>query len=255
MSDQAHELAGLRTVVTGSSSGIGRAIALEFGRAGAHVVVHAHHTVEKAEETAAELRAFGVETTVLQADLRKPAAIALLVDEAFATLGGVDVWVNNAGADVLTGEQSKLSYDEKLQLLFEVDVRSTILLTRAVGERLSTQGGGAIINIGWDQAERGMEGDSGELFGATKAAVMAFTKSAALSLAPKVRVNCIAPGWIQTAWGRDTSTKWHDRVLRETPLGRWGQPEDVAHLARFLASPAAVYITGQVLRVNGGAVR
>jgi NAD(P)-dependent dehydrogenase (short-subunit alcohol dehydrogenase family) len=84
---------------------------------------------------------------------------------------------------------------------------------------------------------------------------MAFSKSLALTLAPKVRVNCLAPGWIRTAWGEGASDKWHERVRRETPLGRWGTPADVARTARWLVSPAAAFITGQVIRVNGGAVR
>jgi 3-oxoacyl-[acyl-carrier protein] reductase len=84
---------------------------------------------------------------------------------------------------------------------------------------------------------------------------MAFTKSLALSLAPEVRVHCLAPGWIQTAWGRGASAAWQERVLRETPLRRWGTPADVAAAARWLASRAAQYLTGQVIRVNGGAVR
>ena len=109
--------------------------------------------------------------------------------------------------------------------------------------------------MGWDQAETGMEGDSGQLFTAAKGAVAAFTRSLALSLAPAVRVNCLAPGWVRTAWGEGASERWQERVLRETPLRRWGTPEDVAGAARWLASPAAAYVTGQVIRVNGGAVR
>src|SRR5437016_4972646 len=100
-----------------------------------------------------------------------------------------------------------------------------------------------------------MEGDSGQLFGAAKGAVMAFTKSLALSLAPQVRVNCLAPGWIRTAWGEQASAAWQERVRRETPLGRWGEPEDVARTAHWLVSPAAAFITGQIVRINGGAVR
>ncbi len=115
--------------------------------------------------------------------------------------------------------------------------------------------GGVLINMGWDQAETGMEGDSGELFAAAKGAVMAFSKSLALSLAPEVRVHCLAPGWIRTAWGEAASEGWQERVRRETPLRRWGTPEDVAAAARWLAGPTARYLTGQVIRVNGGAVR
>jgi NAD(P)-dependent dehydrogenase (short-subunit alcohol dehydrogenase family) len=90
---------------------------------------------------------------------------------------------------------------------------------------------------------------------AAKAAVMAFTRSLALSLAPKVRVNCLAPGWIKTAWGESASPEWQERVRRETPLARWGLPEDVAAAARWLATPGAAFITGQTIRINGGAVR
>jgi len=111
------------------------------------------------------------------------------------------------------------------------------------------------VTMGWDQAETGMEGDSGELFAATKGAILAFTRSLALSLAPAVRVNALAPGWIKTAWGERSSQTWHDRVLKETPLARWGTPEDVAEVARFLVSPASEFITGQIIRVNGGSVR
>ncbi len=109
--------------------------------------------------------------------------------------------------------------------------------------------------MGWDQAETGMEGASGQLFAAAKGAVLAFTKSLALSLAPQVRVNALAPGWIKTSWGDSASTVWQERVLAETPLGRWGTPEDVANMARFLVGSGAEFLTGQVFRVNGGSVR
>ena len=136
-----------------------------------------------------------------------------------------------------------------------MDVVATIRLCRGVGRRMVSQGSGSIVTMGWDQAETGMEGDSGELFAATKGAILAFTRSLALSLAPKVRVNALAPGWIKTAWGQGASQGWHDRVLDETPLARWGTPDDVASAACFLVSDAAGFLTGQVIRVNGGAIR
>jgi 3-oxoacyl-[acyl-carrier protein] reductase len=109
--------------------------------------------------------------------------------------------------------------------------------------------------MGWDQAETGMEGDSGELFAATKGAVMSFSRSLALSLAPEVRVNCVAPGWIKTSWGSQASEDWQRRAVSEAPLGRWGTPEDVAEAVRFLVGPGADFLTGQTIRINGGAIR
>src|SRR5438067_7816648 len=128
-------------------------------------------------------------------------------------------------------------------------------LSRDVGARMKARGRGAILTVGWDQAETGMEGDSGQLFAAVKGAVTCFTRSLALSLAPEVRVNCLAPGWIRTAWGETASAAWQERVRRETPLRRWGMPEDVAATTRFLVSPAAAYLNGQIVRIDGGAVR
>src|SRR5262249_32399295 len=98
-------------------------------------------------------------------------------------------------------------------------------------------------------------GASGELFAATKGAVMAFTRSLALSLAPEVRVNALAPGWVKTAWGERAPDAWQRRAVREAPLARWGTPADAAGAACFLVGPDAAFLTGQVLRVNGGAVR
>jgi 2-amino-4-hydroxy-6-hydroxymethyldihydropteridine diphosphokinase len=248
------ELLGRRALVTGSSSGIGRAIALELASAGADVLIHGRR-LESAESVAAEIRARGGRTGVLLADLHDGDACLRLVEQAWTAWDGLDIWANNAGVDTLTGEAAHWSFERKLEELFAVDVQATMVLARAAGQRMKVAGGGVVINMGWDQAETGMEGDSGELFAATKGAVMAFTRSLALSLAPEVRVHCLAPGWVRTAWGETASERWQERVRREAPLRRWGRPEDVAAAARWLASPAASFLTGQIIRINGGAVR
>ena len=249
-------LHGQTAVVTGSTSGIGRAIALALAGAGANLLIHGRRSAQAAERVVAECQAQQVDAQYILADLRDDSECSRLVDFAW-DLGkpGVDIWINNAGADTLTGDAAHWSFERKLQELWAVDVRATMLLSRLAGERMKRQGRGAILTMGWDQAETGMAGDSGQLFGATKAAVMAFTKSLAISLAPEVRVNGLAPGWIRTAWGEHASAGWQTRVLAETPLARWGTPEDVAEAALWLVSPASAFITGQVLRVNGGAVR
>lgn len=249
------ELAGRRALVTGSTSGIGRAIALELATAGADVIVHGRRSRQAAEETAARIRLAGVRAEVLLADLSDADACRRLVEQAWSCWPDLDIWINNAGADTLTGDAANWSFERKLRELLAVDVTATMILSRQVGRRMRETGSGVIVNMGWDQAETGMEGDSGELFAASKGAIVAFSKSLALSLAPAVRVNCLAPGWIRTAWGAGASERWQERVRRETPLQRWGRPEDVAAAARWLVSPAAAFLTGQVLRINGGAVR
>jgi 3-oxoacyl-[acyl-carrier protein] reductase len=186
------------------------------------------------------------------ADLAQADQLTGLVERAWSWRGAVDIWVNNAGADVLTGEAARWSFADKLAQLWKVDVAGTMQLARAAGRRMKERGQGVIINIGWDQASTGMAGDSGELFAATKGAVMAFSKSLAASLAPQVRVNCVAPGWIKTQWGDGASGYWQQRAIGESLLARWGTPEDVAAVVRFLASPAASFLSGQVLPVNGG---
>ncbi len=245
----------LRAVVTGASSGIGRAIALELARGGAQTVIHCRTSLDAAQRVVNQIRSSGGHAQVIAADVGDPDSAHELIESVWRLWGGVDIWINNAGVDLLTGDARNLEYAEKLQRLLDVDVRSTMLLGKEVGRRMREAGSGVILNIGWDQADRGMEGDSGELFAAAKNAVMGFTRSLAVSLAPEVRVNCIAPGWIKTAWGETASDQWQDRVLAETPLGRWGLPEDIAKLARFLVSRDAAYITGQVIMANGGAIR
>src|SRR5262249_14175795 len=159
--------------------------------------------------------------------LRKHTQHHGFVDFAFRLWGGIHIWINNAGADTLTGEAGHWSFERKLEELLAVDATATIVLSSEDGQRMKAAGSGVILNMGEDQAESGMQGDSGQLFAAAKGAVMAFTKSLALNLAPQVRVNCLAPGWIKTAWGQTASEPWQQRAEREAPLRRWGTPEDV----------------------------
>jgi 3-oxoacyl-[acyl-carrier protein] reductase len=247
-------LAGRTAVVTGSTSGIGQAIAVELARAGADVLVHGARNRDGAAQTADRIAQLGRRTQVVLTDLASERGVDQLAEAALSWESDLDIWVNNAGVDVLTGEAARWSFDEKLEKLWQVDVLATMRLCRLIGPRLKAhpQRRAAIVNIGWDQAETGQAGDSGEMFAATKGAVMAFTKSLAKTLAPEVRVNCVAPGWIKTAWGDKASEYWQARAVNESLLARWGTPDDVARAVRFLASPDAGFITGEVVRVSGG---
>jgi len=244
-----------RAIVIGASSGIGRATALALAAEGWDVLVHGFRKARETKELAESINAMGRRGEAILADLADPGAVHQLIEKAWATWDGLDAWIHLAGADILTGQARHLPFETKLTMLWEVDVLSTITACRLIGRHMEAQGHGSIVTMGWDQAETGMDGDSGELFATTKGAVMAFTRSLALSLAPRVRVNCVAPGWIRTAWGDTAPKTWQDRVLRETPLGRWGTPEDVARMCVFLADGRSDFLTGQILRVNGGAVR
>lgn len=247
---------GKTAVVTGSSRGIGRAIALELAAAGADIVVHGQTNRPGAEETAELVRAAGRRSEAFLYDIADPAARDALVREAWDWIGGVDIWVNNAGVDVLTGAAAGGSFEDKLQALWQVDVHGTICLARSVADAMLQQPErdtpASMLFIGWDQALSGMEGDAGQMFGPVKAAVMAFSLNLAQTLAPRIRVNCIAPGWIRTAWGETASQAWQQRAVQQSLMGTWGTPRDVAEAAAYLSSPAARFITGQILNVNGG---
>lgn len=246
-----NDLAGRTVLVTGSTHGIGREVALALAAAGGRVAVHGRSR-DAAEEVAAVLAGNDRHAGTFLADLADPPAVEQLIADVGRRLPGIDTLVLVAGADVLTGSPAKWSFEQKLEQLLRVDVVSTMILARGLGRWMRDREGGSIVTIGWDQAATGMEGDSGELFAATKGAVMAFTKSLAKSLAPQVRVNCVAPGWIRTAWGEGASDVWQARAVRESMLGRWGTPADIAGAVHWLVSPQAAFVTGQVLPVNGG---
>ncbi len=215
------------------------------------MVIQAHQNREALHHLRDEVVALGGACDTVLADLSSLENCSRLVREAWRRKP-IDIWLHCAGADVLTGEHAQFSFFEKLELLWRVDVRGTMACCRAVGHRMHERGRGVVLTIGWDQATFGMEGDSGEMFAAIKGSVMSFTQSLSRSLAPQVRVNCLAPGWIRTKWGETASGTWDERAQREALVGRWGEPGDVAAAALYLASPAANFITGQTLAINGG---
>ena len=248
-------LNGKVVLVTGASSGIGRAIALAAAQAGADVAITFRGNARGAETTATQLRATGRRVEVLRADMTREADIAGLADAMRDRFGRVDAWINNAGADILTGAGGKLGRLEKLDLVLAVDLRGTVLASWAAVDLMRTQGGGAIINMAWDHVTVGMKGENPILYSAAKGGIMSFSKSLAREVAPSIRVNILAPGFIDTAFGQEeASASWRREVEARTPLGRWGVPEDVAGAAVFLASDAAAFLTGQMLMVNGGVV-
>ena len=151
-------------VVSGSSRGIGREIAIRFARAGADVMLHGGHCQDALDQTLDEVMALGVDVNTICADLSTESGQHQLMDAATCRGRVPDIWVNNAGVDTLTGRLATVDYYAKLARLWEVDVVATIRLSRLIGGLMQKAGGGSIINIGWDQVDWGMEGDSGEIF-------------------------------------------------------------------------------------------
>jgi 3-oxoacyl-[acyl-carrier protein] reductase len=254
MSDTA-PLAGRTMVITGASSGIGRGIAIAAARAGAHIVLTYHSNEAGARETAADIEATGRRVVVKRMDLADAESIQMLAREASEIFPRIDAWVNNAGADVVTGVGESLSRLDKLDLLLRVDLRGTMIASWQAAEIMTAQhDGGVIINISWDHVVAGMHGTNPQLYAAAKGGVMAFSKSLARSVAPRVRVNIVAPGWIETAFGAGIDREVYRAVAASTPLKRWGTPADVAGAVVYLASPAASFLTGETINVGGGVV-
>lgn len=250
-----NDLTGKRVLVTGASSGIGRAIAVAAARSGADIVFTYFANEAGAGEVASDIRETGRRAAMVRADISDAGDLARLVDTARDALGGVDVWINNAGADVLTGRGRLLSRREKLDLLTAVDLKGTMHASWAAADLMREQPqGGLIINMSWDRVLQGMAGENPELFSAVKGGVLSFSRSLARSLAPAIRVNVLGPGWIGTAFADGAPEGFRRRVSNQIPLGRWGTPEEVAGAAVFLASDAAKHMTGQLLMVNGGDV-
>lgn len=241
-------------LVTGASSGIGRAIALRCARAGADLALTYRQNQTGADATAQAIRSLGRRVEVIRTDISRPEEIGSLVRRVKDVFGIVDVWINNAGADILTGEAGKMSRLEKLDLVLSVDLRGTVIASWAAVDLMRAQGGGVIINMAWDHVSLGMKGENPGLYSAAKGGIASFSKSLARDVAPEIRVNILGPGFIETAFGEGADPDFRQQVIDATPLARWGTPEDVAAAAVFLASDDAAFLTGQMIAVNGGVV-
>jgi 3-oxoacyl-[acyl-carrier protein] reductase len=247
-------LDGQVAVVTGASSGIGRAIALALAAEGADVVVNYARSETRAREVVAQIADGGRRAIALGADVSQSGDVKRLVAETLSAFGGLQVWVNNAGSDILTGEAAAWPEEEKWDRVMAVDLKGTWLCSRAAAAAMSSRGHGAVINISWDHALSGMGNPAAAIYAAAKGGVLALSRCLAREFAPRVRVNVVAPGWIKTAWGAAADEATNRSVVQATPLARWGTPDDVASAVLFLASAEASFITGETILVGGGAV-
>ena len=244
-------LDGKVAIVTGGGGGLGTLACCAFAEAGADVVVTARR-LDKCEATAEKVRALGRKALAVSTDVTKSDEVRALVDATVRSFGRVDILFNNAG--ITSPRSMEDSSEEEWLRVVDVNIKGTYLCTKAVVPAMKAQGGGAIINMGSILSRRGMANRSA--YAVSKAAIASFTKSMAFELgADGITVNALGPTVIVTDLNRKlvrTQPQLYDALLARTPLKRLGQPEDIAGALVFLASPAARFITGQTLYVDGG---
>lgn len=238
-------------VVTGASRGIGRAIALELARQGANVIVNYSGSEQKALDVVAEIEAHGGKALAVQANISNAESVQALMKQAIDTFGSLDILVNNAGItrDNLLMRMKEDEWDD----VINTNLKGVFLCTKAVSRQMMKQRAGRIINI---SSIVGVAGNPGQAnYVAAKAGVIGLTKTTAQELASRnILVNAIAPGFITTEMTDGLPEELKETMLKQIPLAKLGQPEDIAKAVTFLASDSANYITGQTLHIDGGMV-
>lgn len=244
-------LTGKCAVVTGASRGIGRAIALQLASEGAKVVVNYSGSEQKAQEVVDEIKANGGEAIAVQANVADADSVQNLMKSALDTYGSIDILVNNAG---ITRDNLLMRMkDDEWDDVINTNLKGVFLCTKAVTRQMMKQRAGRIINI---SSIVGVAGNAGQAnYVAAKAGVIGLTKTTAQELASRnILVNAIAPGFITTEMTEGLPEDLKEGMLKQIPLAKLGQPEDIAKAVVFFASDSANYITGQTLQIDGGMV-
>jgi 2-deoxy-D-gluconate 3-dehydrogenase len=248
---QMFDLSGRVAIVTGGNGGIGLGMAKGLAEAGASIVV-AGRNAEKNAQAVQELTALGVEAAAMERDVTQEDACRAMIEETVARFGRLDILVNNAGINIRKQPQEYTLTE--WHAILDTNLTSTFLCSQLAYPEMKRAGGGKIITIGSMMSLFGASFVAP--YGASKGGVMQLTKSLAAAWAPdNIQVNAVLPGWIDTDLtrrGRQAIPELHDRVLARTPAGRWGNPDDLAGIAVFLASPASDFITGTAIPVDGG---
>lgn len=242
-------LNGKVAVVTGASRGIGRAVAKKLASLGAEVVINYNGSKERAEEVLREIEAEGGKASIYQCNVSDFAACEAFLKDVISEHGSLDILVNNAGItrDDLLMKMTEEAYDAVL----DTNLKGTFNCIRFAARQMLKQRSGRIINMA---SVSGVLGNAGQAnYSASKAGIIGLTKSAARELASRgITVNAVAPGFVNTEMTEVLSEKVKEGAVSQIPLGKFGEPEDIAEAVAFLASEGARYITGQVLNVDGG---
>jgi 3-oxoacyl-[acyl-carrier protein] reductase len=247
------DLSGQVALVTGASKGIGRAVALALAASGVKVAVNYHRSEAAAEGVVRDIQAQGGEALLVRADVTKLDQIDEMVSRVEESYGKIDILVNNAGhliQRVSNVEISESLYDEVMDL----NLKSTVFVTKRVVPGMIARRSGTIINMSSVAAHTGGGGGSA-VYAASKAAVIAYSKGLAKEIAPYgIRVNIVSPGYIGNTDFHSTvsSEEYRRSTIASVPLGRQGEPEDVAGVVLFLASGLSAYLTGETIEINGG---
>jgi 3-oxoacyl-[acyl-carrier protein] reductase len=243
------KLEGKIALVTGASRGIGREIALEFAKEGANVAVNYAGSEEKAREVVEEMKALGREALCIQCDVSNSEAVQKMMKSVVDHFGGLDILVNNAG---ITKDNLLLRMkEEEWDAVINTNLKGVFLCTKAAARTMMKKRSGRIINI---SSIVGITGNPGQAnYVAAKSGVIGLTKTTAKELASRgITVNAIAPGFISTDMTENLPEESKEAMIKQIPLGRIGEPKEIARVALFLASSDSSYMTGQVLRVDGG---
>jgi 3-oxoacyl-[acyl-carrier protein] reductase len=248
------DLAGKAVLVTGSSTGIGAAVAQGFAACGARVAVHCNRSRAEGEKVVAEIKKEGGEAVLLQGDLSLSTEARRVVEETVAAFGRIDVLVNNVGG-LVQRTMAVDNEDDVVDAIIDLNIRSVVAATRAAIPHFEKQGHGIIINTGSVAARHG-GGPGASVYAATKGFVHTVTKSLAKELiGSNIRVNTVSPGAIWTPFHKETPETAVEQWKKMIPMGRLGTPEDLVGAYLFLASDSmSGYITGQIIDVNGGMV-
>jgi 3-oxoacyl-[acyl-carrier protein] reductase len=249
MTEQHLPLTGKIAIVTGSSQGIGRATALRLAQSGADIVINYRSNASTAEEVKTQIEEMGRRCIIIQADVSQEEDVTRLFMKANESLGPISILVNNAGTtrDKLILQMSLADFE----YVVDINLRSTFLCTKAALRNMMRSRWGRIVNVSSPAALLGSAGQAN--YAASKAAILALTLSTAREMASRnITANAIAPGFIPTELTSSLTEQQRQYLLDNTPVGRFGEPEEIAAAINFFCSPEAAYITGQILCVDGG---